>query len=423
METVKKPVLELVKQTPDMYKLIIPQLVEDKIRLMCKHIWSVEWSGVLFYKVSGAFDDNENPLTITCVDIFQMDEGSGTYTEFDMSADVATYMIDHPELLEEGIYQGLIHSHNNMSTFFSGTDTATLSQEGEDMAHFVSLIVNNAGTYSAAVTRRYKTVQTIKEDSTYPTWGEEEVSSTKEYQVTKEILEYYPLAIEFQKEAKDYEEEMLARIKEIKAEKAKRPVYTPGAIYGGGYSGYKPATTPVYGSSNYKPAGGTYVPIGQYGSQAPKKEFETHGVDYSNKEVVPAANRAQGELPFKEEEVYDIPYGTVQYDKNIVKGVVMNTVTGSIIISNKAPINIEKWAKGMTQLYSDRFSDMKEFEAFATNYVDFLVNYTDDPALYDILDATEMGAILAYDVRQELLKLPKNPYLDVYIKMYDDYIL
>ena len=31
---------------------------------------------------------------------------------------MATYMVDHPELLEEGIYQGLIHSHNNMAKQF-----------------------------------------------------------------------------------------------------------------------------------------------------------------------------------------------------------------------------------------------------------------------------------------------------------------
>lgn len=421
MEVTKKPVLELVKRTPDLYKIVIPQMVEDKIRLMCKHIWTVEWSGVLFYKVSGAFDSKEDPITITCVDIFQMDEGSGTYTEFDMSADVATYMIDHPELLEEGIYQGLIHSHNNMTTFFSGTDTATLSQEGEDMAHFVSLIVNNAGTYSAAVTRRYKTVQTIKEDFTYPTWNEGEITDTKEYQVTKEVLEWYPLTVEFQREPRDYEAEMLARIAEIKAEKAKRPVYTPGSIY----AGYKPATTSMYGAG--KTTGGSYVPVGQYGQKdaTPKKEFEPHGIDYSQREAVPTGNQAvQSDLPFDaQDENPNIPYGKVHIDEEIIKALVMQTVTGSVIIPNSTTVDIDKWAKNMTQLYSKRFFDMKEFEAFATGYIDFLVNYTDDPQHYGKLDPTEMGCLIAYEVREALLKLPKNAYLDTYIEMYDDYIL
>ena len=48
-------------------------------------------------------------------------------------------------------------------TFFSGTDKATLQSEGSDMNHFVSLIVNNAGKYTAGVTRKVKLKQTVNE--------------------------------------------------------------------------------------------------------------------------------------------------------------------------------------------------------------------------------------------------------------------
>ena len=37
-------------------------------------------------------------------------------------------------------------------------------------------------------------------------------------------------------------------------------------------------------------------------------------------------------------------------------------------------------------------------------------------------DDSTMAALLAYDVREELNKLPKNPWLSVYIKLMDDYI-
>ena len=110
-EKTEKKLLELVKRS-NTYKIIIPEVVEKKIRLLCKNIWDVEWSGVLFYKVEGSFEDNS--LAIRCVDIYQMDIGTGTYTEFNMSADIATYMIDNPELMDGSTYQGLIHSHNNM---------------------------------------------------------------------------------------------------------------------------------------------------------------------------------------------------------------------------------------------------------------------------------------------------------------------
>ena len=56
-----KPVLELVHRQ-DIFKIVIPAEVEKKIRFLCKNIWDVEWSGVLFYKVEGAFEDKS--LTI-----------------------------------------------------------------------------------------------------------------------------------------------------------------------------------------------------------------------------------------------------------------------------------------------------------------------------------------------------------------------
>lgn len=106
------PKLELLKSSL-LYKMNIPIEVEKKIRILCREIHNIEWSGILFYKINGSFEDNN--LQVECVDIFQMDEGSSGYTEFNMSADVITYMIDHPELMSPDIYQGLIHSHNAMA--------------------------------------------------------------------------------------------------------------------------------------------------------------------------------------------------------------------------------------------------------------------------------------------------------------------
>lgn len=100
--------IQLKKST---YKLIIPIEVEKKIRHLCNKISSVEWSGTLFYNYNGSFEDNT--LEIRCVDIFPMDIGSSSYTEFDMSPDVIAYMTEHPELLDCQI--GLIHSHNVMA--------------------------------------------------------------------------------------------------------------------------------------------------------------------------------------------------------------------------------------------------------------------------------------------------------------------
>lgn len=401
-----KPVLELVHRQ-DIFKIVIPAEVEKKIRFLCKNIWDVEWSGVLFYKVEGAFEDKS--LTIRCVDLFQMDIGTSAYTEFNVSPDMATYMVDHPELLEEGIYQGLIHSHNNMATFFSGTDTATLSAEGNDMAHFVSLIVNNAGKYTAGVTRKYKCVQTVSEKYTYPTWNGEVREGVETFDIEEEKLEWFNLDIVFEDATDDFETEMMERIKEIK--ESKKKVVTPV------YKGY-----PQYG--NYRK---NIAPTEEVGSTSPidkDKYYWEEGRGWYKAKQLPVK---QGELPFDqpEEENLDIPYGVVTVDEDIVQSIVRQLVTSSIIISNESAVDVKKWANSMESLYRRRFGTVKEFEYFASNYVDYLINYTYDADVMIAVnnDDTVMAALLAHDVREELEKLPKNPWLSVYIKLMDDYII
>jgi len=111
----KKEVLNLIKSAST-FKLIIPQEVEAKIRHLCNRVHDVEWSGTLFYKVEGSLD--EGSLVATCLDIFVMDIGTSGYTEYNEAPDVVAYMCNHPELLEEGVFEGLIHSHNNMAKQF-----------------------------------------------------------------------------------------------------------------------------------------------------------------------------------------------------------------------------------------------------------------------------------------------------------------
>lgn len=407
-----KPVLELVHRQ-DIFKIVIPAEVEKKIRFLCKNIWDVEWSGVLFYKVEGAFEDKS--LTIRCVDLFQMDIGTSAYTEFNVSPDMATYMIDHPELLEEGIYQGLIHSHNNMATFFSGTDTATLSAEGNDMAHFVSLIVNNAGKYTAGVTRKYKCVQTVSEKYTYPTWNGEVREGVETFDIEEEKLEWFNLDIVFEDATDDFETEMMERLKEIKESKKKVvvPMYKGRNYY-----------------SQYDNYGKSIAPTKEVGSTFPVDKDKYYGEEgrgwYKAKEVkeIPAK---QGELPFEQpgEENLDIPYSVVTVDKDIVRSIVRQLVTSSIIISNESAVDVKKWANSMESLYRRRFGSVKEFEYFASNYVDYLINYTYDEDVMAVInnDDSTMAALLAHDVREELEKLPKNPWLSVYIKLMDDYII
>lgn len=379
------------------YRLVIPAEVERKIRFACQKVWSTEWSGTLFFTHEGSFENND--LVIKCVDIYIMDIGTQTYTEFDMNPDVISYMTEHPELLD--CQMGLIHSHNNMSTFFSGTDTATLKEEGMDRNNFVSLIVNNEGTYTAAITRRIKSKQ-VMESVSYEFFGNGEKQDTKEYVSDTDEIEWFYLKIE--KEGENYSfPDMAARLEEIKqakAEKAKK-VQTPA--YQGGY---KPVIANSYGTK----AGSANLV---------KKE--------SDKPKVTQLNLFDNIDDLSFEDGYDIPYGQVAFDKATIKSLVLQLITGSIIISNDSKIDISKWAKSMPALYEKRFGKdkvgMDNFKMWAETYTDYLTWYITDEKLEGLgFDETEICAICAHDMIEELTKLPENDYIKGYIDALQKYL-
>ena len=383
------------------YKLIIPAEVERKIRFACQKVWSTEWSGTLFFTHEGSFENND--LVIRCVDIYIMDIGTQAYTEFDMNPDVIAYMCENPELLDCQI--GLIHSHNNMSTFFSGTDTATLKEEGRDRNNFVSLIVNNAGTYTAAITRRVKSKQ-VKESVSYEFFGDGEKHDTKEYVSSADEIEWFYLKIE--KEGENYSfPDMAARLEEIKQAKAERAEKA------------KKAQTPVY-QGGYNP-----VIANSYGTKAGPANLVKKEAD-KPKVVQPTLFDNADDLPF--EEGYDIPYGQVSFDKVTLKSLVLQLITGSIIISNDSKIDITKWAKSMPTLYEKRFGKgkvgMDNFKIWAETYTEYLTWYITDEKLEELgFDETEICAICAHDMIEELTKLPENDYIKGYIDALQKYLV
>ena len=404
MEEAKQPtkVISLVQKSGTYnYKLIIPAEVERKIRFACQKVWSTEWSGTLFFTHEGSFENND--LVIRCVDIYIMDIGTQAYTEFDMNPDVIAYMCENPELLD--CQMGLIHSHNNMSTFFSGTDTATLKEEGRDRNNFVSLIVNNAGTYTAAITRRVKSKQ-VKESVSYEFFGDGEKHDTKEYVSSADEIEWFYLKIE--KEGENYSfPDMAARLEEIKQAKAERAEKA------------KKAQTPVY-LGGYKPA-----IANSYGTKAGPANLVKKEAD-KPKVVQPTLFDNADDLPF--EEGYDIPYGQVSFDKVTLKSLVLQLITGSIIISNDSKIDITKWAKSMPTLYEKRFGKgkvgMDNFKIWAETYTEYLTWYITDEKLEELgFDETEICAICAHDMIEELTKLPENDYIKGYIDALQKYLV
>lgn len=205
------------------YKLIVPSKVEEKIRYLQRKYPSTEWSGVLFTTHTGTFEDNN--LVITCHDIYPMDVGTSTFTDYNMDETVAGYIADNIDLF--GCDLQLLHSHNNFACFFSGTDLNTLREEGNERNCFVSLIVNNTGPYCAAITRKVKREQkviTTDLGSSYEFFGEGikqlDASETNTTAVIKdEVIEYYMLDVE--RETVDNPLEYLdTRFEEIEKKKA-----------------------------------------------------------------------------------------------------------------------------------------------------------------------------------------------------------
>lgn len=367
------------------YNLNIPNKVEQKIRLLCKEIWTTEWSGILFYTYKGSFEKDD--LVLTCEDIYLMDVGSAAYTEFDMNPEVISYMTDN-DLLDCQI--GLIHSHNNMNTFFSTTDINTLKKEGFSKNHFLSLIVNNVGSYTAAITRNIKSIQIIEETIKYNTFDDIPKEDIKKYTVEEDLLEYYNLNIIFNESINTTD--IVSRIKELKQIKENNKIST-----------LKPEVNPYIPSSNLIPkAKEQTLPFYSEDKKEPKTFLNVNDPDKI--------------------ENY---YGKVHYDKNTLKTVLYQLLTGSIIIDvNSTKLDINNWVNSMESIYNKRFPTMKDFTAWAESYIEYLTWNTSDLELDKIgfIDV-ESIAILSYDLIELLKKLKPNKYITEFIRLLENNIL
>lgn len=136
--------------------LFITREVEDQIRFLCNKLPRQEWSGVLFYTQQGE--------ALIAKDILLMNIGNSTYTSFEENPDIANHIAMNLEELKDA-KMGLVHSHHDMSTFFSTTDLHTLNDEGLDRQNFLSLIVNNKGQYTAKYTKQLKVMCDQKTDT------------------------------------------------------------------------------------------------------------------------------------------------------------------------------------------------------------------------------------------------------------------
>ena len=364
----------ILKKQDNTYKLIITPELEEKIRFLCARFPNNEYSGVLFYDYTGRFEDNS--LVLTAKDFCLMDYGSATYTEFNKSAEICNYMIEH-DLLE--CQQGLMHSHDQMSTFFSGTDLGTLQEEGSDMNNFLSLIVNNAGQYTAAITRKVKHIPHVTEVLEYEFFGEETINiGNDEYDAIESYeIEYFFLNIEKPTVNIGYTD-LFNRIEEISKDKTKITNISrePRANL---IVDSTLKATPLYKETNI-PFSKTNIAV-----QA--------GVDTDE----------------------SIDYNKYKFNETDLNNIVKQLLIGSPIFT---PKDLNEWVQKMPTVFSKRFGEgqkgLANYRAFIGYFVEFLVTeaFDDNLAEEGYLEDSQM-AICAYGVLQKLHTFKTNSFIEV----------
>lgn len=382
------------------YKLIVPKNVEEKIRYLLRKFPSTEWSGVLFVTHEGSFENND--LVITCKDIYPMDLGNAAFTEFTMNEDVAAYMSENIELFDCDLQ--LIHSHHQMSTQPSGTDLNTLKEEGNERNCFVSLIVNNAGKYYAAITRKIQTKSEVtvkKLGTSYEFFGEgakevghEDTTTTKV--IEKEVIEYFDLEVERHEipNTLAYLDDRFDEIAKKKATERKNN----------------------WDSSNIAPTG--------------------HFFDWMHSKSVPKEQNLFGDTPYNE--VLKYPYKddhmfnqTTEFDwqpdPKKIHAAVVYMITCNLII-NPDKFDLKQWVtKHMKNVYIKIFGESSIYEcehntcgAFS-EWRDFIIQHTLDyfdttgvpDSMWD--DVNLFQSRIAQAMRDEIMEfIDVNPYIEAY---------
>lgn len=266
-----------------------------------------------------------------------------------------------------------------MSTFFSGTDLGTLQEEGSDMNNFLSLIVNNAGQYTAAITRKVKHIPHVTEVLEYEFFGEETINiGNDEYDAIESYeIEYFFLNIEKPTVNIGYTD-LFNRIEEISKDKTKIANISrePRANLI-----VEPTlkATPLYKEAN---------------------------ISFSKTNTAVQAGVDTDE---------SIDYNKYKFNETDLNNIVKQLLIGSPIFT---PKDLNEWVQKMPTVFSKRFGEgqkgLENYRAFIGYFVEFLVTeaFDDNLAEEGYLEDSQM-AICAYGVLQKLHTFKTNSFIEV----------
>lgn len=371
------------------YKIVVKSELENKIRFLCKKLPTKEYSGTLFYKVKGTFENND--LVIEAIDFYLQDVGVSTFTQFKNDVGLASYMVDH-DLID--CFTGLMHSHNQMAAFFSGTDVSTLQSEGNDANHFVSLIVNNAGEYKAAITRKITNTAEGNYTSSYNTF-ENALITTKgdHYKYTSKNIEYFNLDVIVQKASNEFESELNERLEAL----------------------LKDANSFLNAHK-----------VSEFKSK--DKEFNDYSDVFKNFRY-----NLFDDIPEISDSIFYNNNDKITIKKELLNKHIAQIITGNLFAYYKKDLDLRKWINNMDNVYNRRFPQNKEysfaaFQMFAENLIEFL-NYeihsedfkaTDDVTQedIDIAWADQLHSILT-----NISSKKPNKYIDYYLEILEQWII
>jgi len=361
-------------------QLFIPKKVFEKIQQWCKVSPTTEWSGYLFYNYKENF---ENGIKLTVEDFLVSDVGNATFTEFKVDAEITQYML-LSDLLDCKI--GLIHSHQQMQTFFSGTDEDTLEKEGKETCNFLSLIVNNAEQYTARITRQV--ITTITGVSTVTTkCFDDNFSDTKNINYSKVTgIEWFPLEIVIEGKNDSINKDILDRYKELTAKKV----------------------------TNYK---SIYPSL-----------FDNHDTDNKRFISLNFSKEKDEEVELKDVGTF---YSKAPIDLHTLYDVTYKLVSANVCSQCNNIDDIRKYVeKDMVKTLDNYFSDIFTYTDYIERLCDYILSHIEDDKLeryinYDNSDediTVSIMCIYAYNIAKLLRTMKSNDYIDNILDILNTYM-
>lgn len=273
-----------------------------------------------------------------------------------------------------------------MTSFFSNTDIDTLQEEGDERNHFVSLIVNNAGKYTAAITRKIK--YTSVRNLSYE--GFDGPVDTGQETIDGEEIEYFYLDVIFEKPQDNEMKEIADRLSSIKEAKKKA---TPIAASTYGNSAYDSLGYSSYINKNLNKDLTTYEP--KQASLFDDLDDGWWGKGFGSTPIIQQSKKGASEL---------------------VDTIIAQLISGNVTCTKLEGSNKEKMLNTMERRFESRFGKGDEgmmlFEYWATDFIEFLTWYSIDE---------EKGITpekLTADIVKELDDLSSsNKYIERYIEL------